>query len=71
MPAMEKDLGISKTQLGIFLTLNGQLYGASKFISGYFGDRCNARAFMAAGLIASALLNIFFGLSSTVAGARA
>ena len=66
MPSMEKDLGISKTQLGIFITLNGQLYGASKFISGYFGDRCNARAFMAAGLIASALLNVLFGMSSAV-----
>src|SRR2546430_6522892 len=55
---------ISKTQSGIFLTLNGNLYGISKFANGFFGDRCNARAFMVVGLVASAVMNVFFGLSS-------
>ncbi len=66
MPYMEKDLGISKVQLGLFITAHGQIYGASKFISGYLGDKCNARAFMVAGLLASALLNILFGTSHAV-----
>jgi phosphoglycerate transporter family protein len=66
MPVMERDLHISKSDLGLFLTLHGVIYGISKFINGFFGDRCNARAFMVLGLAASALLNVFFGLSSTV-----
>ncbi len=67
MPLMERELGISKSSLGLFLTLHGILYGVSKFINGFLGDRCNARAFMVVGLAASALMNVFFGLSSAVA----
>jgi OPA family glycerol-3-phosphate transporter-like MFS transporter/OPA family sugar phosphate sensor protein UhpC-like MFS transporter len=59
MPVMEQDLGISKSGLGLFLTLHGVLYGVSKFANGFFGDRCNARVFMVAGLVASALMNVF------------
>jgi OPA family glycerol-3-phosphate transporter-like MFS transporter/OPA family sugar phosphate sensor protein UhpC-like MFS transporter len=66
MPVMEQDLGISKSGLGLFLTLHGVLYGVSKFANGFFGDRCNARVFMVTGLVASAVMNVFFGLSSTV-----
>lgn len=66
MPALEKDLGISKVQLGLFLTLHGVLYGVAKFANGFLADRANARVFMAVGLAASALLNVAFGLNSTV-----
>ena len=53
MPAMGQDLGISKADLGLFLTLHGVLYGVSKFAHGIFGDRANARTLMATGLILS------------------
>ena len=66
MPAMGKELGISKADLGLFLTLHGLLYGVSKFAHGFFGDRANARTLMAAGLLLSAVVNVFFGLSSAV-----
>jgi sugar phosphate permease len=66
MPYLEHGLGIRKTQLGLFLTLHGLLYGVSKFANGFFGDRANARAFMAFGLGASALMNVFFGFNSAV-----
>lgn len=66
MPAMEKDLGISKSQLGGFLTAHDLLYGTSKFANGYLGDRSNARTFLAFGLLMSGLLNLLFGFSSTV-----
>ncbi len=66
MPEMGKDLGITKTDMGLFLTLHGLLYGLSKFANGFLGDRCNARTFMALGLILSAIVNVFFGLSSAV-----
>ena len=54
MPLMERELHISKSGLGLFLTLHGVLYGVSKFANGFLGDRCNARAFMVIGLAASA-----------------
>ena len=66
MPAMQSDLGISKADLGIFLTLHGLLYGVSRFVNGMWADRANARYFMVAGLLLSVGANVFFGFSSTV-----
>ena len=67
MPVMEQQLGIGKPQLGLFLTLHGVLYGVSKFANGVVGDRADGRKFMALGLAASAVVNIFFGFSAAVA----
>ena len=66
MPAMQDDLGITKGDLGLFLTLHGLLYGVSKFANGFVGDRVNARYFMVTGLVLSAACNIWFGFSSAV-----
>ena len=66
MPAMQADLGITKTELGLFLTLHGLIYGLSKFINGFIGDRVNARYFMVTGLVLSAICNVVFGFSSAV-----
>jgi len=66
MPFMGKDLGITKENLGLFLTLHGVIYGVSKFANGFLADRANACVFMSTALLASALLNVWFGLSSTV-----
>jgi phosphoglycerate transporter family protein len=66
MPVMELELGISKADLGLFLTLSGVLYGVSKFVNGFIGDQVNPRFFMALGLLLSAMMNFLFGLSSAV-----
>jgi len=66
MPAMQIDLGITKTELGLFLTLHGLIYGISKFVNGFIGDRVNARYFMVTGLVLSAACNLIFGFSSAV-----
>jgi phosphoglycerate transporter family protein len=66
MPIMEEQLGLDKTSLGIFLTLHGVVYGISKFGNGIVGDRADGRKFMALGLAASAVLNVFFGFSTAV-----
>jgi len=66
MPAMQLDLGITKTELGLFLTLHGLIYGVSKFANGFIGDRVNARYFMVIGLVLSAVCNIVFGFTSAV-----
>ncbi len=66
MPAMQDDLHITKSDLGLFLTLHGVLYGLSKFVNGPWADRANARYFMVAGLMLSVGANVFFGFSSSV-----
>jgi OPA family glycerol-3-phosphate transporter-like MFS transporter/OPA family sugar phosphate sensor protein UhpC-like MFS transporter len=66
MPYMNTELGISKTDLGLFLTLHGLIYGLSKFINGMWGDRANARYFLVSGLILCAVTNVLFGLSSSI-----
>jgi len=66
MPFMSSDLGITKEQLGLFLTLHGVIYGVSKFANGFLADRANAAVFMATALLTSALLNVWFGFSSVV-----
>ena len=57
LPAMEAELGISKLQLGIFITLNGIVYGLSRFVNGFLADRFSRRLLMALGLALSAVIN--------------
>ena len=64
MPVLNSDLGFSEEALGVFLTAHGVIYGISKFANGFLGDRCNARAIMVTGLVASAAMNVLFGTSS-------
>lgn len=66
IPYMNEEIGISKTDLGLFLTLHGLIYGLSKFINGMWGDRSNARYFFVSGLILCAVCNMLFGLSSSI-----
>lgn len=66
LPVIEEEFHIPKAHLGIILTVFGLTYGVSKFINGFAGDRTNPRYFMATGLLISALVNVFFGLSSGV-----
>ena len=69
MPALESELGLSKVQLGIFLTLNGVIYGVSRFVNGFLADRIRAkRIMMAVGLSVSAIVNVLIGLSPEMNG---
>ena len=68
MPALESELGISKTKLGLFLTLNGIIYGVSRFINGFLADRVSRKKMMALGLLLSAVVNILIGLSPEMNG---
>ncbi len=68
MPALEAELGLTKAQLGIFLTLNGIIYGVSRFINGFLADRISRKAMMAAGLLLSAIVNILIGVSPQMNG---
>jgi OPA family glycerol-3-phosphate transporter-like MFS transporter/OPA family sugar phosphate sensor protein UhpC-like MFS transporter len=66
IPGMQADLGISKTQLGIFVTLNGVVYGISRFVNGFIVHKFMARNFIAVGLFLCAICNFIFGFSSTL-----
>ncbi|MBQ0151102.1 MAG: MFS transporter, partial [Bacteroidales bacterium] len=68
MPALEAELGISKVKLGLFLTLNGVIYGVSRFVNGFLADRVSRKKMMAAGLFLSAVANILIGLSPEMNG---
>lgn len=73
MPGIEAELGITKTSLGMFLTLHGLVYGLSKFLNGFWSDRLNSRLYMSVGLALCLLVNVAFGfgpvLASLVTGA--
>jgi len=64
MPFLIEDLGCAKSDLGFLSSVFAISYGISKFLSGGLADRCNPRYFMAVGLMATGVANIFFGFSS-------
>lgn len=68
MPALEAELGLTKTQLGLFLTLNGIIYGLSRFVNGLLADRFSRKKIMATGLFLSAMVSILIGLSPKMNG---
>ena len=55
MPGLGAEFGITKTQLGIFLTLHGVIYGFSRFLVGMIADRNSARVVMSVGLMLCAV----------------
>lgn len=64
--AMGADLNLTKAQIGLISTVGGVTYGVSKFANGFLGDHANPRYFMALGLAMCAIMNVFFGFSSTL-----
>ena len=68
MPGLTAEFGISKVELGLFLTLHGVIYGLSRFVNGIISDRNSARIVLSVGLMLCALANILFGFSDTIAG---
>src|SRR6185295_13869300 len=61
-----EDLGYDKSQLGLLGSIFAVTYGISKFVSGVLSDQCNSRYFMAVGLFITGILNICFGMSSSL-----
>ena len=56
------EIGVSKVQLGAFLTCGGIVYGVGRFLNGIVADRNSARKVMALGLVICSFVNIAFGL---------
>jgi len=63
--------GFTKGDLGLALSAISIAYGISKFVMGTVSDRSNARYFLTAGLILSAIINLLMGFvpffTSTIA----
>jgi OPA family glycerol-3-phosphate transporter-like MFS transporter/OPA family sugar phosphate sensor protein UhpC-like MFS transporter len=66
MVGIQDDYGISKGDLGLVITLNGLIYGFSRFANGLFADRLNARWYMSIGLFLCAVANIAFGFGADI-----
>ncbi len=66
IPAMCSDLHITKSDIGIVISIAAILYGLGKCFFGIIGDRGSARYVMATGLLLSAFMNIFMGFSSII-----
>lgn len=66
MPFLIDELGYTKPQLGIVTTVMAIAYGISKFTSGILVDRLNCRYLMGFGLIVTGIVNVFFGMTSSL-----
>lgn len=66
LPAIGTDLGYSNAELGLFGSALYITYGIGRFVNGMFADKANPRYFMSVGLVLTALMNIFFGMSSSL-----
>lgn len=67
MPGLSQDYGITKSSLGLFLTLHGVVYGVGKFIVGPMSDRSRPRRFLMGGLFLAMLANVIFGFGPVLA----
>lgn len=66
MPQMLSELGLDYSDLGFLGTLFYLTYGVSKFVSGLMIDRSRSPYFMGLGLMATGIINIAFGFSSSL-----
>ena len=55
------ETGITNEQFGLMVSISLIAYGVGKFISGMLADKSNIRVFLAFGLMASSVINLFFG----------
>ena len=67
MPGLAQDYGITKSSLGLFLTLHGVVYGLGKFVCGPLSDRSRPRRFLMGGLALATLANVVFGFGPVLA----
>ena len=67
-PAMVADatLGITMRDIGTLTSIFPIMYGFSKFASGVLGSRTSPRLLLAGGLMATAVMNVAFGFSTSM-----
>ncbi len=68
MPGIAEEFGLTKTSLGGILSALFAMYAIGQFINGQLGDKLNSRLIITVGLLSSAILNIFMGLTGGIIG---
>lgn len=63
--ALNVEIGLTNTQLGFIDTGYLIAYAIGQFVSGFLGDRIGGKRLVGIGLIATAILNLVFGVSQT------
>jgi sugar phosphate permease len=66
LPGIENELGYSKSEMGTVLMALKLAYGTGQFINGQLAERWNPKVLIAIGLLASAALNVVFGLATSL-----
>jgi sugar phosphate permease len=64
VPGLEHDLGLTKTEIGWILGSFKVVYGVGQLVNGQIAERIGARRLLAIGMLASAALNVLFGLGT-------
>ncbi len=64
LPGIRNEYGFSNTEIGYIVSVASVVYGVGKLLNGYFSDKSNARYFLPAGLIGSAIMNYFMGMGA-------
>lgn len=55
---IQKELGYSKEQIGVAMSIAGAVYGLGRFVNGLIGDHCRPRIFFTVGITLAALTNL-------------
>ncbi|MBW7983082.1 MFS transporter family glucose-6-phosphate receptor UhpC [Enterobacillus tribolii] len=66
LPALQLDLGLSKSDIGLMGSLFYLTYGLSKFVAGLWHDHRRRSRFMGRGLLATGVLNILFAFGDNL-----
>ena len=66
LPGIQAELGYTKSQLGTVLMALKLAYGLGQFINGQMAEHWPPRKLLAAGLLASAALNVLFGWATAL-----
>ena len=66
LPAIQEEFGYTNLQLGILTTALYFTYAFGKFINGMIADKADAKKFMTAALLISAISNIILGFSPEI-----
>ncbi len=66
LPLIENEFGWSTAAVGMISSAFFWVYAFGQLVNGILGDRLSSRIFVSIGLVGTALMNLLFGLSSTL-----
>lgn len=66
IPGIEAEFGFTKAQIGLILGSLKLAYGIGQLVNGQLAEKISARKLLAIGMLASALMNVLFGLGAAV-----